>query len=82
MIKERKTMKNKPDDRRNNVDRIQHNISNTIQNIRLADEMIDKTDDEKTKSDLKAKKERREVALNSLRREIKDEAIDKRNRYK
>ena len=75
-------MNNKPDDRRDNVDRIQHNISNTIQNIRCADEMIEKTDDEKTKADLKEKNERREVALNSLRREIRDEAIDKRNRYK
>ena len=75
-------MNNKPDDRRDNVDRIQHNISNTIQNIRLADEMIEKTDDEKTKADLEAKNERREEALSGLRSEIKDEAIDKRNGYK
>lgn len=75
-------MKNKPDDRRDNVDRIQHNISNTIQNIELADEMIEKTDDEKTKKTMTEKNERREDALNAMREEIKDEAIDKRNGYK
>ncbi len=75
-------MKNNPDDRRDNVDRIQHNINNTIQNCELADEMIAKTDDEKTKRDLIAKNERREEALNGMREEIKDEAIDKKNGYK
>lgn len=75
-------MKNKPDDRRDNVDRIQHNISNTIQNIELADEMIEKTDDEKAKKTMTEKNERREDALNAMREEIKDEAIDKRNGYK
>jgi len=70
------------DDRRDNVDRIQHNISNTIENIHLAEEMIEKTDDEKTKKELAEKNERREEALNSLRTEIRDEAIDKQNGYK
>ena len=37
-------MKNKPDDRRDNVDKIQYNITKTIQNCELADEMIAKTD--------------------------------------
>lgn len=45
-------MKNKPDDRRDNVDKIQYNITKTIQNCELADEMIAKTDDEKTKKTL------------------------------
>ena len=75
-------MKSKPDDRRDNVDRIQHNISNTIQNIELAEEMIEKTDDKKTKKDLSEKNDRREEALNNLRSEIRDEAIDKKNGYK
>jgi small acid-soluble spore protein (thioredoxin-like protein) len=69
-------MKNKPDDRSDNADRIQHNISNTIENIRLADEMIEKTDDEKARQDLQAKNERREEALDGMRHEIKDEAIN------
>lgn len=75
-------MKSKPDDRRDNVDRIQHNISNNIENIRLAEEMIEKTDDEKTKKTLIEKNKRRERSLNSLKSEIKDEAIDKKNGYK
>ncbi|GAA0078620.1 small acid-soluble spore protein Tlp [Clostridium sp. CTA-5] len=75
-------MYNKPDDRRNNVDRIQHNISNTIQNIHRADEMIEKTDDEKMKKTLSDKNDRREQALNGMRAEIKDEAIDKQNSYR
>ena len=74
-------MKNKPDDRKDNVDRIQHNISNTIRNFEIADEIIEETDDEKTKEDLTAKNERREQALNGMRKEIRDEAIDKQNGY-
>ena len=75
-------MKNKPDDRKDNVDRIQHNISNTIRNFEIADEIIEETDDEKTQKDLTAKNERREQSLNGMRKEIKDEAIDKQNGYK
>jgi small acid-soluble spore protein (thioredoxin-like protein) len=75
-------MKNKPDDRRDNVERIQFNISNTIQNIELAEEMIVKTDDEKTKEDLTEKNKRRKEALHGMREEIRDEAIDRENGYK
>ncbi|APM37875.1 small acid-soluble spore protein Tlp [Clostridium kluyveri] len=74
-------MKNKPDDRTNNVDRIQNNISNNIKNINLAEEMIEKTDDEKMEKTLIEKNERRKKSLNSMRAEIKDEAIDKKNGY-
>lgn len=75
-------MENKPDDRRDNVDRIQHNLSNTIQNIHRAEEMISKTDDERMKETLTEKNERRAEALNAMRTEIKDEAIDKQNGYR
>lgn len=71
-------MKSKPDDRRDNVDRIQENIDNTIRNMNLADEVIEETDDEKIRKDLSAKNERREEALDSMRKEIKDEAEDKK----
>lgn len=74
-------MKSKPDDRKDNVDRIQYNIDKTIQNCELADEMIEITDDEKTKKTLTEKNKRREEALNSMREEIKDEAADKENGY-
>ena len=75
-------MENKPDDRRDNVDRIQDNISSTIQNIHRAEEMISKTDDEKMKATLTEKNERRDEALDDMRREIRDEARDKQNGYK
>lgn len=71
----------KPDDRRDNVDKIQYNIGKTIQNMELADEMIHKTDDENLKHDLKEKNKRREDALAGLREEIKDEAGAKKNNY-
>ncbi len=75
-------MKNKPDDRTDNVDRIQYNIDKTILNCELADEMIAKTDDPKMKETLEEKNKRRESALRGMREEIRDEAVDKKNGYK
>ena len=75
-------MKNKPDDRRDNVDEIQHNIGNTIENYNLTEEAIEKTDDEKSIKVLQEKNERRETAINGMRTEIKDEAKDKKNGYR
>jgi small acid-soluble spore protein (thioredoxin-like protein) len=75
-------MKSKPDDRTDNVDRIQYNIDKTILNCELADDMIEKTDDPKMKETLKEKNKRREEALTSMRTEIKDEAADKKNGYR
>lgn len=68
-------MKNKPDDRSNNVARIQQNIDNVLENINLANEMIEKTDDSKAIENLEERNEKRETALKGLRKEIKDEAI-------
>ncbi len=75
-------MKSKPDDRTDNVDRIQYNIDKTILNCELADEMIAKTDDSKMKQILEEKNERRGEALQAMRKEIKDEALDKENGYR
>ena len=66
-------MKHKPDDRSDNVEKIQRNINHTIQNIELANEMIDKVDNQKTRQELKDKNEKREAALNGMREEIRDE---------
>ena len=74
--------KSKPDDRRDNVDKIQFNIDNTIKNYELAEELIAKTDDEKLKQELIEKNKRRLESLDSMRTEIKDEARDKRKEYK
>jgi small acid-soluble spore protein (thioredoxin-like protein) len=73
-------MKSKPDDRTDNVDRIQYNIDKTILNCELADGMIAKTDDPNMKQILEEKNERREKALHAMREEIRDEALDKENR--
>jgi len=67
-------MKPNPDNRADNVDRIQQNIAMTVDNIHRADEMIEKTSDEKMKKTLKDKNERRADALDSMRQEVKDEA--------
>ena len=75
-------MKNNKDDRRDNVDRIQCNIDNTIQNVRLANDVIEKTSDEKMKKTLESKNQRREDALACMKKEIKEEAIAKENNYK
>lgn len=75
-------MKNKPDDRRDNVDRIQYNINKTIENCELAEEMIAETEDEKMKKTLSDKNVRRKEALSGMKREIEDEARDKKNGYR
>ena len=75
-------MQNKPDDRTDNVDRIQNNIDNTIENYRLGEEMIEKTSDQKMKQELIEKNERREQSLNGMREEIRDEAVAKEKGYK
>lgn len=70
----------KPDDRSNNVDRIQFNINHTIRNMEAADELIEKTDDKKMKQDLEEKNDRRRDALSGMREEIRDEALNQRNK--
>ncbi|MEN6462355.1 MAG: small acid-soluble spore protein Tlp [Syntrophomonas sp.] len=74
--------KHNPDDRKDNVERIQCNIDHTIQNMEAAEEMIAITDNKKTKKDLERKNDRRADALEGMRREIKDEAIDRQKRHK
>lgn len=73
-------MKPNPDNRADNVDRIQHNIDMTIKNIHRANDMIEKTSDQKAKETLKDKNERRMDALDGMRHEIKDEAEASKNR--
>ncbi len=73
--------KPKPDDRSNNVDRIQFNINHTIRNMEAAEELIEKTDDRKSKAGLEEKNDRRRDALQGMREEIRDEARNqKKNR--
>lgn len=63
-----------PDDRSDNAERIQRNINFTLKNMEAADEMIEETDDEKTKRTLAEKNERRREALRGMRSEMRDES--------
>ena len=49
-------MKQNPDDRRDNVEKIQCNINHTLKNIRLANEMIEKVDNPKKEENMAGKK--------------------------
>jgi small acid-soluble spore protein (thioredoxin-like protein) len=67
-------MKPKPDNRKDNVEKIQKNINHTIQNMELAEEMMEKADSPTIRQELQAKNERRRDALEGMRKEIRDEA--------
>lgn len=75
-------MHRNPDDRRDNVERIQESIDSTVRKMELADEMIAETDNPQTKEELRAKNDRREQALEGLRKEIKDEAAAREKDYR
>lgn len=72
-------MKPKPDDRRDNARKIRNNIDNTIENIELAEDMINTVDNPKTQRELQAKNDRRKEAVEGMRQELKDET---RNQFK
>jgi small acid-soluble spore protein (thioredoxin-like protein) len=74
-------VKHNPDDRRDNVEKIQRNITSTIRNMEAAEEMMAKTDDKKAENNLADKNDKRRKALKSMRKEIKDEAIDRERGY-
>ncbi len=64
-----------PDDRSDNVEKLQHNVQDTIENIEAAhDTMQFASPEEKEK--IEAKNRRREEAISGMRDEIKDEARD------
>jgi len=74
-------MKHNPDDRRDNVDRIQFNINHTIENMEKAKETMKLTDDPNQKKAIKEKNARRKEALEGFRNEIRDEAEAKEHGY-
>lgn len=75
-------MKHNPDDRSDNVENIQYNIDRTIENINLTEETISKASGLKMKDELEQKNKRREKALESMRKEIKEEAAYQEGRVK
>lgn len=74
-------MKNKPDDRSDNVEKLQEHINNTLENIELAEETMAGASNPQMKEQIAAKNKRREEALNNMRHEIKDEAQDQEQEY-
>lgn len=75
-------MKPKPDDRSDNVERIQENINNTIKNINLANEVIAESNNSKEIENMKERNQRREESLEAMRSEIKEEAMANKNHMK
>jgi len=63
----------KPDDRRDNAQKIKSAVNATKQNIEAAEEMIANTDSKKTKQDLEAKNERRRQAIPGMEKEMREE---------
>jgi small acid-soluble spore protein (thioredoxin-like protein) len=65
----------KPDDRSDNVEKLQEMVQNTIENMEEAEETLRAEDlSGKDREAVIAKNERREEALQGMREEIKDEA--------
>jgi small acid-soluble spore protein (thioredoxin-like protein) len=66
--------KPKPDDRSDNVEKLQEMICNTIENMEEAEESLAFTDSEEQRQMIEAKNERRRESIDSFRAEVKDEA--------
>ncbi|MBF8418269.1 small acid-soluble spore protein Tlp [Heyndrickxia coagulans] len=67
----------KPDDRSDNVEKLQNKIHNTIENMESAEESLAVTSDETQIQQIKEKNERRRESLEAMRTEVKDEAAYK-----
>lgn len=65
--------KPKPDDRSDNVEKLQSMIHDTIENMEAAEESLRFTNSETQRQEIKAKNERRRESIESFRSEIKDE---------
>lgn len=72
----------KPDDRSDNVDRLQEQVVNTIENLEEARETLENDDlPPEQRERILAKNRRREEAIRSKREEIRDEyAFQQRQR--
>ncbi|AKP47199.1 MULTISPECIES: small acid-soluble spore protein Tlp [Bacillus] len=63
-----------PDDRSDNVEKLQNMIHHTIENMERAEESMAYTDSEEQLEKIKEKNERRRQSIEGFRNEIKDEA--------
>ncbi|CAM4012563.1 small acid-soluble spore protein Tlp [Lederbergia lenta] len=72
--------KPKPDDRSDNVEKLQEMVQNTIENMEEAEETIQFSDGEDIQQ-VKAKNKRRQASIESMQAEMKDEAEAENNKY-
>jgi small acid-soluble spore protein (thioredoxin-like protein) len=70
-----------PDDRSDNVEKLQSMIQHTIQNMEEAEESLEFANDDTQRGQIEAKNERRRESIDAMRSEIKDEAHAQGNRY-
>ncbi|EZP76889.1 small acid-soluble spore protein Tlp [Parageobacillus genomosp. 1] len=70
----------KPDDRSDNVEKLQDMVQNTIENIEKAEETMQFASPEEREK-IREKNKRREEAIAAMRAEIKDEAAARENGY-
>ncbi|GIP58120.1 small acid-soluble spore protein Tlp [Paenibacillus woosongensis] len=71
----------KPDDRSDNVEKLQDAIQDTIENFREGQDYLSEHADEisgEEKAQIEAKNERRLHSIEGFREEVKDEAADAR----
>jgi small acid-soluble spore protein (thioredoxin-like protein) len=68
-----------PDDRSDNVEKLQSMIHNTIENMEAAEESLEFTDSEQQRQQIEAKNERRRESIDTFRSEVKDEAQNKQS---
>lgn len=70
----------KPDDRSDNVEKLQDMVQNTIQNLEEAHETMQFAGAEE-KAKIEAKNKRREESISAMRAEIQDEASARKNGF-
>nr|WP_243387968.1 small acid-soluble spore protein Tlp [Bacillus kexueae] len=70
-----------PDDRSDNVEKLQSIVQNTLENIEEAEETLRYADEEERER-IQAKNARREESIQSLREEIRDEATDRESGFR
>jgi small acid-soluble spore protein (thioredoxin-like protein) len=71
----------KPDDRSDNVEKLQDMVQNTIENIEESQETMSFASGEERQR-IEDKNKRRQESIEAMRSEIKDEASDRENGYK
>ena len=69
-----------PDDRSDNVEKLQDMVQNTIENIEEAEESMEFASGDKQR--IKEKNERREQSIEAFRNEIQDESAARQNGYR